>query len=75
MKSVLDFKKVSQVISLKAFQGFKTSNEALDNIKGVTGRELTDELVSFLEANLPVNKKKTSKKFSLAVLDAKFSKT
>lgn len=45
----------------------------MENIKAVTDRELTDELVEFLKLRLPI-KKKSSKNFTLAVSDPKFGK-
>jgi len=72
--SVLDFKKVSKLITLKASLQFKTSKQAQDNIIAITKRQLTEDLTEFLKVNLPTKKKSTPKNFSLAVIDPKLGK-
>jgi hypothetical protein len=64
----LDFKKISKIITLKAFHHFKTSGQALENITNVTLRTLSDDLIEFLNSNIK------KKKSSLAVLDNNLGK-
>jgi nucleolar protein 56 len=72
--SVLDFKKISKVITLKSFSQFKTSKQALDNITGITHRVVTEDVAEFLKLNLPTKKKSSSKSFSVAFVDVKYGK-
>jgi hypothetical protein len=67
----MDYKKVSSLITKKAFLKFTSSKQALDNVRGSIKRILTDDLIEFLQTNLPT-KKKT--KATLAVIDPKLAK-
>jgi len=73
--SVLDFKKISKIIKLKAHLAFGSAKQALENIAGVTDRLLTDDLKEFLKTNLPTKKKsKSESNFLLSVIDKNFGK-
>jgi hypothetical protein len=74
LSSILDFKKISKVITLKAFEHFKTSKQALENITGSNLRTVPEDVLEFLKLNLPLKKKGSSKSFSLAVVDSKYGK-
>jgi nucleolar protein 56 len=70
IKSVIkDFGSLSEAVTLLAEHHFKTASEALDNIRDITSKTCSKELIEFLTLNLPSNKKKSSKSFVLGVLD------
>lgn len=75
LKSVYEFKTLSKSVSLLASHQFKTAKEALDNIKAITEKESSEELLEFLRANLPLSKKKASSKFVLGVVDKNLGQT
>jgi len=74
LASTQDFKKISKVITLKAFTQFKTSKQALENIVGSNLRTIPEDVLEFLKLNLPLKKKTSNKSFSLAVVDPKYGK-
>ena len=43
----------SKLIKLKAFQPFLTSEKAIENMKAITNSQATDDLIQFLDTNLP----------------------
>lgn len=49
---------------------FKTSDQALDNIRSITERKVSDELSEFLKLNLKISKKN---KVKLAIADKDFA--
>jgi hypothetical protein len=57
---------------LKAHTGFRTLKQTTDYIVNANKRVLSEELLEFLKLNLPINKKKTSQSFSLALVDSKY---
>ena len=65
--SVQDVSAFQSLVSLAAFQPFKTAADALSNINAVSEGVPTDDLKVFLQANLP----KKLKKVTLGVLDNK----
>ena len=69
-QSIMDFKKVSKIIKKIAFMPFKTSEEALENIKMVNDCEISNELKSFLKEYFPKTK---SDKNKLGCVDKNFS--
>ena len=54
--SIMDYKKVSQIIKKVNFIPFKTSEEALENAKDVNDEIVSDTLKSFLKTNFPSKK-------------------
>lgn len=75
IKSVLnDFGSLSQSVKLIAEHHFKTANEALDNIKAITDKTCSKELLDFLSLHLPAKKKKSSSSFVLGVQDKGLAK-
>ena len=54
--SIMDYKKVSQIIKKVNFLPFKTSEEALENAKDVNDEVVSDILKSFLKTNFPSKK-------------------
>jgi len=71
--SVTDMARFSRLVKFKAFQPFKSAEEALNNINAISEGVLTDELHNFLEMNLPKLKVKAGKKAKahLGVADPK----
>ena len=64
----------SKLIKLKAFQPFLTSEKALENMKAVTESHATEDLVQFLDTNLPKaakSKKGKAVEVRLGVADTK----
>lgn len=51
---------------MTAFHPFETAENALENINAITEHEMTDDLRTFLEANLAKGKK--ASKFPLGVV-------
>lgn len=52
-QSVLDIARFGKVVSLIAFQPFKSAAEALEQINSVSEGLATEELLQFLQTNLP----------------------
>lgn len=69
LKSAYEFSSLSQSVKLIASRQFKTAKEALENIKCISNKEESPELHEFLQANLPLSKKKASSQFVLGVVD------
>ncbi len=65
--SVADVSAFQSVVSLVAFQPFKSAADALENVNAVSEGVATESLKVFLQGNLP----KKLKKVTLGVLDAK----
>ncbi len=64
----------SKLIKLKAFQPFVTSEKALENMKAVTDSHATEDLIQFLDTNLPKSaksKKGKAVEVRLGVVDTK----
>eukprot|EP01022_Parablepharisma_sp_SALTPOND_P019382 TRINITY_DN329_c0_g2_i2.p1 TRINITY_DN329_c0_g2~~TRINITY_DN329_c0_g2_i2.p1 ORF type:complete len:554 (-),score=78.76 TRINITY_DN329_c0_g2_i2:8103-9764(-) len=47
----------SKLVKLKAFQPFLTSEKALENMKAIADSQATDDLIQFLDTNLPKSAK------------------
>jgi len=67
--SLLDPKKVSKIVSLHAWTQFRDAEDALNQANSIAAGIATEELVNFLEMNLP--KKKT---YQLGVYDPELGK-
>jgi len=65
-----DPKKFSKMVSLHAWTPFKDAEDALNQANAVAGGTPTEELVNFLEMNLP----KKKKAYQLGVYDAELGK-
>jgi len=57
-ESVTELQRFSKIIKLKAFQPFKSLENALENINTVSEGEMTKLLHDWLELTLPKTKKK-----------------
>ncbi|OLP93084.1 Nucleolar protein 56 [Symbiodinium microadriaticum] len=68
--SLLDPKKVSKIVSLHAWTQFRDAEDALNQANSISAGIATEELVNFLEMNLP-KKKKT---YQLGVYDPELGK-
>lgn len=55
----------SKMVKLKAFQPFLTSEKALENMKAVADSHATEDLIQFLETNLPKTAKKSKKELEV----------
>jgi len=62
-----DLSRFQRIVKMHAFSPFTSAEGALENINAVTEHEMTDELRSFLEANLSKGKKST--KHPLGVIE------
>jgi nucleolar protein 56 len=62
-----DFAKFQRVVKMMAFHPFDTAENALENINAITEHEITDDLRTFLETNVPKGKK--SSKNPLGVIE------
>lgn len=69
LKSAYEFSNLSQSVKLLASRQFKIAKEALENIKCISNKECSPELLEFLQTNLPLSKKKASSQFVLGVVD------
>lgn len=68
-KAVQDYERFATLIKMKAYQPFKTADEALDNIFAVSKGQVTETLQEFLESYLPKVKSKKNQKFMLGIAD------
>lgn len=50
---------------------FKTSDQALENVRAINERKVSDDLAEFLKLNLKISKK--NKNIKLAIADKEFS--
>ena len=69
LKSANEFSNLTKAVSLLASKQFKTAKEALENIKCISDKTCSPELLEFLQFNLPQSKKKSSSQFVLGVID------
>jgi len=71
--AVIDMARFSRLVKFKAFQPFKSAEDALNNINSISEGVLTEELHNFLEMNLPKVKVKAGKKpkVALGIIDPK----
>jgi len=69
--AISNFEKFATLVKLKAYQPFKTADEALSNINAVKDGEVTETLSEFLTAYLPKVKSKKKQKFMLGVSETK----
>ena len=63
---ITDLARFQRVVKMTAFHPFDTAENALENINAITEHEMTDDLRTFLEANLAKGKK--ASKFPLGVV-------
>jgi len=66
----------SKLLKLKAFHPFQTSEKALENMKAVADSHATEDLIQFLDTNLPKSAKKKKGKdveVSLGIADPKLA--
>mmetsp|Transcript_64318 Transcript_64318/g.73837 ORF Transcript_64318/g.73837 Transcript_64318/m.73837 type:complete len:477 (+) Transcript_64318:59-1489(+) len=68
-QSVLNFGRFSKIIKFKAFTPFKSAEQALRNITAISDGEISEDLKTFLENNLPSPSKKA--KWTLGVEDSR----
>lgn len=67
--AIADYERFATLIKMKAYQPFKTAEEALKNIFAVSKGEVTETLQEFLESYLPKVKSKKKQKFQLGIAD------
>lgn len=64
----------SKLVKLKAFLPFQTSEKALENMKSTADSHATEDLIQFLDTNLPKSAKKKKGKevdVKLGLIDSK----
>ena len=66
--SVADLKRFSRIVKFKAFQPFKSAENALENINAISEGVSTEDLINFLEMSLPKVKAGKKPKFTLGVV-------
>jgi RNA processing factor Prp31 len=71
--SVVDLSKFATVVKLVAFHPFQSGVNALDNINAISEGLVHDDLRTFLDTNLPKEKKRT--KMILGVADPRIAST
>lgn len=69
--AVTDLSRFSKIVKLKAFQPFRTAENALMNINDISEGIVNEDLKGFLEANLPKVKAGKSAKYVLGVIEPK----
>jgi nucleolar protein 56 len=67
--AVADYERFATLIKMKAYQPFKTAEEALTNIFAVAKGDVTETLQEFLTSYLPKIKSKKKQKFMLGIAD------
>lgn len=72
-RGITDLSRFQRVVKMISFLPFQTAENALENINALTEHELTDDLRSFLESNLPKGKK--SAKTPLGVIEPTLAQT
>ncbi|CCI44577.1 unnamed protein product [Albugo candida] len=68
-ESVTDLASFGRIMKLKAFQPFKSGENALENINSISEGLICEDLKNFLEMNLPSKGKSKKAKFSLGIQD------
>lgn len=68
--ALLDAKKFGKMVALHAWTPFKNAEDALNQVNSIAAGTLTEELVNFLEMNLP----KKKKGYQLGVYDPELGK-
>lgn len=68
-KAIQDYERFATLIKMKAYQPFKTADEALENIFAVSKGQVTETLQEFLSSYLPKIKSKKKQKFMLGIAD------
>jgi hypothetical protein len=71
--SVIDLSKFATVVKLVAFHPFQSGVNALDNINAISEGLVHDDLRTFLDTNLPKEKKRA--KMILGVADSRIAST
>jgi nucleolar protein 56 len=69
--AIADFERFATLVKMKAYQPFKTAEEALENIFAVSRNEVTETLQEFLQNYLPKVKSKKKQKFQLGIADTR----
>jgi nucleolar protein 56 len=67
-QSVTDAQRFKEIVKMTAFQPFKSTEDALENVMNCSEGIMHDSLKTFLEMNLPQVKKLKKAKYSLGVL-------
>jgi hypothetical protein len=67
--AIKDFERFATLVKMKAYQPFKTADEALENIFAVSRGEVTETLQQFLQSYLPKVKSQKKQKFQLGIAD------
>jgi nucleolar protein 56 len=62
------------MVSLVAYQPFKTAEEALENIMGTIEVKVSSTLKNFLTTHLPATKSSKKQKFALGITEPKLGK-
>ena len=66
-EGINDLSRFQRIVKMVAFHPFDTAENALENMNAITEHEVTPDLKTFLESNLPQGKK--SSKFPLGVIE------
>lgn len=73
-KAVNSLERFSKMVSLVAYQPFKTAEEALENIMSTIEVKVSSTLKNFLTTHLPATKSSKKQKFALGITEPKLGK-
>lgn len=68
-KAVNSLERFTKMVTIQAYQPFKTAEEALENIQKLAKNEVSSALKSFLTTHLPSTKAAKKQKFALGICD------
>lgn len=68
-KAVDSLERFTKMVTIAAYQPFKTAEEALENIQSVAHNKVSPTLKAFLTAHLPSTKSSKKQKFALGICD------
>lgn len=70
-KAAGSLERFTKMVSIAAYQPFKTAEEALENIQSVAHNKVSPCLKNFLTTHLPATKSSKKQKFALGISDAR----
>ncbi len=68
-KAVDSLERLTKMVTIAAYQPFKTAEEALENMQSVAHNKVSPLLKSFLTTHLPSTKSSKKQKFALGICD------
>ena len=68
-KAVNSLERFTKMVTIAAYQPFKTAEEALENIQAIAANQVSSTLKHFLSTHLPSTKSSKKQKFALGICD------